>query len=122
MKILLLEDQAILQKCTSRMIRHTLGDDTIVDITDSVPKTIALLQHFAYDLIVSDFDVNYGTGGDVLVWVREFQPHMVTRFVFFTGSGEASELHDKVISKGISADEFKEQLRRHAGVVEKAAS
>ena len=113
MKVLLLEDQVVLQKCTSRLIRHTLGDNTSVDITDSVPTTIALLQHAVYDLIVSDFDVICGTGGDVLTWVREFQPHMVTRFVFFTGSHEAWELHDKVISKGISVDEFKEQLRAH---------
>ena len=115
MKVLLLEDDALMQRTTTRMLRRAFET---VDVTtvDSVPKAIAMLQHFAYDLIVADFQVLHGTGGDVLSWVRTEKPQLLDRFVFFSGSIEAQKLHDKFIEKGCMPDEFIEQLQKLVGV------
>jgi CheY-like chemotaxis protein len=109
-----MEDDCALQKCGPRIIRAALGDDVIVDVTDSVPKAIALLQHFRYDAIISDFMVEWGTGIDLLKWVREERPALVDKFVFFTGdNNDVKKEHTKVIDKAIRLDDFVAQLRAH---------
>lgn len=106
-KVLLLEDEPSLQRAIARMLCVAFNDsDIALDTTDSAIKAIALLQCFQYDLILSDFDVLDGTGGDVLAWVRSSQPRMISRFVFFTGSDRAAALHDKIIAKGTPISEL----------------
>jgi CheY-like chemotaxis protein len=112
-KILLMEDERSLQKAVPRMIRAALGDDVDIDVTDSVPTAIAMLQHTHYDAIVSDYDVLRGTGADLLAWVRAEQPTLVARFVFFTGNNDVKEFHTKIITKGICIDDFVAQLCAH---------
>ena len=114
MNVLLLEDDALLQRTTTRMLRRAYENVTVTAV-DSVPKAIAMLQHFAYDLVIADFQVLHGTGGDVLSWVRDEKPGLVDRFVFFSGSLEARALHDKFIEKGCMPDEFIEQLHKLVG-------
>lgn len=117
MNVLLLEDDQQLQKMTTRLLKRTFENVTVtVTIVDSAPKAIAMLQHFAYDLIVSDFNVLHGTGGDVLTWLRAEKPHIVDRFIFFSGAIEVPKLHTKVIEKGCTADEFVDQLRKLTGM------
>ena len=117
MKILYLEDDCSMQKCGPRLIWAALGDDVMVDVTDSVPKAIALLQHFRYDAIISDFMVEWGTGVDLLKWVREERPALVDKFVFFTGDkNDVKKEHGKIIEKAIRLDDFIEQLRMHLAI------
>jgi response regulator RpfG family c-di-GMP phosphodiesterase len=115
--VLLLEDDRNLQRATARLIRYTYPDAAI-SVTNTCAKTIALLQHERFDLVVSDFEVLDGTGDAVLYWVREMQPHLVARFVFFSGSSGLEKLHDKVIEKGCTVEEFVDQLRGFIGGVQ----
>jgi DNA-binding response OmpR family regulator len=118
MRVLLLEDEKHLQKATSQLIRRTFEEpDITIDIVDDAPKAIAMLQQHSYDFMLSDFSVLRGTGGDVLVWIHEHQPHMVERFVFFSGCSTLDLLHHKVIQKGVGVDEFVDSLRRHVPMV-----
>lgn len=116
MNVLLLEDDKQLQKMTTRLVKRAFEDIAItVTVVDSVPKAIAMLQHFSYDLVVSDFNVLHGTGGEVLAWLRVEKPHTVDRFIFFSGAPDVTKLHTKVIEKGCTADEFVDQLRKLTG-------
>lgn len=117
MKVLLLEDDRELQRATSRLIHYTFRE-AVVSVTDTCAKAIALLQHENFDLVVSDFQVTDGTGDAVLSWIREMQPKLLARFVFFSGSSGLEKLHDKVIEKGCEVAEFVAKLR---GFVEGAA-
>jgi hypothetical protein len=67
--------------------------------------------------MLSDFSVTRGTGGDVLIWIHKNQPHMIERFVFFSGCTTLDLMHHKVIEKGIEIDEFVKQLRQHVLMV-----
>ncbi len=115
MRVLLLEDEKHLQKATSRLIRYTFKTvaDITIDVVDTAPKAIAMLQHFVYDFMLSDYNVTHGTGGDVLLWIQDNQKHMVERFVFFSGAKDLDLIHHKVIVKGVAVNEFVEQLQQH---------
>jgi response regulator RpfG family c-di-GMP phosphodiesterase len=117
MNVLLLEDNQQLQRVTTRLIRSAFAD-AAVSVTDTCAKAIALLQHECFDFIVSDFEVLDATGDKVLRWVREMRPQLVARFVFFSGSLDLEKLHDKIIEKGCTADEFVAQLRQFVGGVQ----
>jgi CheY-like chemotaxis protein len=118
MRVLLLEDEKQLQVAASRLIRRTFEEpDITIDVVDTAPKAIAMLQQHSYDFMLSDFAVTRGTDGDVLIWIHVNQKHMVERFVFFSGSSSLDLLHHKVISKGITVDEFVKQLRQHVLMV-----
>ncbi len=83
--------------------------DVFMRVSDAVATLSAVPNH--YDLIISDFNVlGPETGGDFLAWVKLHQPHMVERFVFFTGNSDVRLLHPKVIDKGISVASFVHQL------------
>jgi response regulator of citrate/malate metabolism len=115
--VLLLEDDAQLQKMTARLLKRAFENVAVAITTvDSVPKAIAMLQHFTYDLVISDFNVLHGTGGDVLAWLHVEKPHVASRFIFFSGADEPKKLHDKVIEKGCTSDEFIDQLRKLAEI------
>jgi CheY-like chemotaxis protein len=110
-RVLLLEDEKHLQKATARLIQHTFGPGEVtIDVTDTAPGAIELLQQNSYDFTLSDYSVTRGTGGDVLLWIQDNQPHMVERFVFFSGAKDLDLIHHKVIVKGVSVEEFVVQL------------
>ena len=118
MRVLLLEDEKPLQIATMKLIRRTFEEpDITIDVTDTAPGAIEKLQQHSYDFMLSDFSVNRGTGGDVLIWIHANQKHMIERFVFFSGCTTLDLMHHKVIQKGIGVDEFVESLRRHVPMV-----
>lgn len=118
MRVLLLEDDAALQKATSRLIRRALAPVEItIDVADSPSNAIALLEANTYDFVLSDFNVREGTGGDLLTWIRANQPRMVERFVFFSGANHLDLWHHKVIAKGIDSQAFVDQLRGYVLVM-----
>lgn len=118
MRVLLIEDDASLQRSTGRLIRRAFSPaEIVIDVADAPKSAIALLEANTYDFVLSDFNINGGTGGEVLTWIQANQPHMVARFVFFSGANHLDLWHDKIISKGIGPSEFVEQLRTHVGAV-----
>ena len=99
-----------------KLIRRTFEEpDITIDVVDTAPSAIEKLKGNSYDFMLSDFSVNRGTGGDVLI--HEHQPHMIERFVFFSGCTTLDLMHHKVIQKGIGVDEFVASLRRHVPMV-----
>jgi CheY-like chemotaxis protein len=86
MRILLIEDDDLVQKALVRMFKNPpLLAST--DVVDNAPDAIRQLDKIAYDYIVSDFDLKIGTGGDVLLHVREHFTFYVdrNRFILMTG-------------------------------------
>lgn len=118
MRVLLIEDDASLQRATSRLIRRTFSPtEIVIDIVDAPKGAIALLETNRYDFVLSDFNINGGTGGEVLIWIDKYQPYMNERFVFFSGANHLDRWHDKIIAKGIDSTEFVEQLRNYVPMV-----
>lgn len=75
MRLLLIEDSDLMQQALLHFIK-SVHPYSITDAVDNAPEALALLDKYAYDYIVSDFDLRIGTGGDVLRHVRE-------RFAFY---------------------------------------
>jgi CheY-like chemotaxis protein len=86
MRILLIEDDSLIQKAFFRMFKDP-PLSAITDVVDNAPDAVQHLDKFAYDYIVSDFDLKVGTGGDVLVHVRERFPFYCScnRFILMSG-------------------------------------
>jgi CheY-like chemotaxis protein len=114
-EILLIEDDPRLQRSTSRWIKKLYPTARLL-VADNAPAAIGNLQTHDVTLIVSDFDlIGPQTGGDVFAWVRAQQPHLVDRFVFFTGNSQAAELHYRVVAKGgATVEELKTAIRAPA--------
>lgn len=118
MRVLLIEDDASLQRSTARLIKRAFAPaEMTIDVADAPKNAIALLEANTYDFVLSDFNINGGTGGEVLIWIDKNQPHMNERFVFFSGANHLDLWHDKVITKSVNPSEFVEQLRNYVPMV-----
>lgn len=86
MRILLIEDSELLQKTFLRFIK-SVHPYAITNVVDNAPEAIEHLDKFAYDYIVSDFDLKIGTGGDVLHHVRTHFAFYIdhNRFILMSG-------------------------------------
>lgn len=86
MRILLIEDDDLVQKALARMFKNPPLFAT-TDVVDNAPDAIRRLDNIAYDYIVSDFDLRIGTGGHVLWHVRQHFTFYVdrNRFILMTG-------------------------------------
>lgn len=114
MRILLIEDDALVQKAILRFLRN-VHPYAITNVVDSAPEAIEHLDKFAYDYIVSDFDLRIGTGGDVLRHVRTHFAFYVTcnRFILMTGDlrPTVTDLgHPLTFEKPIMSHKFRELL------------
>jgi CheY-like chemotaxis protein len=85
-RILLVEDDALVQRALLRLIQ-SVHPFAITNVVDNSPEAIAHLDKFAYDYVVSDFDLKIGTGGDVLRHVREHFGFYIDcdRFILMSG-------------------------------------
>ena len=86
MRILLVEDSDLVQQMILRLIKNVYPF-AITNVVDNAPEAIEHLDKFAYDYIVSDFDLKIGTGADVLRHVREHFAFYVrcNRFILMSG-------------------------------------
>lgn len=110
--VLSVEDRPRLQRCVRDMITAALEPfRAVVAVASSVEDAVALLESIRFDLVISDYQLGADHGGQILDYLRKARPQDVERFVFFTGSDEARDLHHKVIDKGIRVSEFISQLR-----------
>ncbi len=87
MRLLLVEDSDLVQKALLRFFK-SVHPHAITNVVDNAPEAIEHLDTFAYDYIVSDFDLRIGTGGDVLRHVREHFAFYVDKNRFILMSGD----------------------------------
>lgn len=109
MKILLVEDDPLLQRTTKRMLTHVTGSKDIL-VVDSAPRAIQVIQLEQVDLIVSDFNLKDSDGGEVLSWIRTYRPELLGRFVFLSASEITKEMHDRVLMKPCSLQTMREMF------------
>lgn len=87
MRVLLVEDSPLLQAAISHLIRG-VNSSAVTHVVDNAPGAIDHLHKYAYDYIVSDFDLTIGTGGDVLQHVREHFAFYIAQNRFLLMSGD----------------------------------
>lgn len=114
MRILLIEDSEIVQKALLRFIQ-SVHPYAITNVVDTAPEAIAHLDKFAYDYIVSDYDLRIGTGGDVLSHVRTHFSFYIerNRFILMSGDlrpGITSLNHPLTFEKPIEPRKLRELL------------
>jgi DNA-binding NarL/FixJ family response regulator len=114
MRILLIEDSELVQKALVRLIKdmHPL---TVTDVVDDALEAVDRLDKFAYDYVVSDFDLRIGTGGDVLRYVRAHFAHYIERrrFILMTGDLRPAVInlnHPLTFEKPIRPQKLRELL------------
>lgn len=107
-RILLLEDDPVLQTGTSRMLGRIFPQTPVI-VSDNVDAAIANIVHHEISLIVSDVDVLGDKSGiDLFRWVEANRPELVDRYVFFTGNEAAATVHYRYLAKGgVTKDDLK---------------
>lgn len=108
-RILLLEDEPMIAKGTTRMLGRVFPG-VPVTVIDNVDEAIAHLKHHDVTLVVSDYDVlGDKTGGDLFNWVQANRPELVDGYVFFSGNEAAVEAlgHHRFLPKPAGLAEFK---------------
>lgn len=86
-KILYLEDDLHVQRAISRML-HINYPQFNVHTCEDVQQAITALEQHPFDLVISDYNVRNGTGGDVLEWLRANKPSLVEKFIFLASADE----------------------------------
>lgn len=79
LRILLIEDSALVQRAILRVI-EALQPTALTDVVDNAPAAVERLDAGAYDYVISDFDLKIGTGGDVLA-------HVGKHYAFYVEGG-----------------------------------
>ncbi len=89
-----------------------------VIVSDNGPAAIANLETHDVKLVISDVDIlGEMSGVDVFKWVRANQPHLVDKYVFFTGNdtGEMYEgvtpIHYRILQKPAGVKDLGEAIR-----------
>lgn len=111
---LLLEDDPMVQKASTRMIKRAYGPNTEVIVVDNVDAGIATLRvHPEIVAVVSDVDVlGDKSGVELFRWVQQNLPHLVDHYMFFTGGHpEVAEIHYRYLEKPAMPDDFRKAMR-----------
>jgi CheY-like chemotaxis protein len=83
--VLYVEDDAALARSLLRFFQRRFPD-AVVSRVDGAAAAVACLQSVQFDLVLSDLDLGPGgSGGDVLAWIEQHQPHLKARFIFLSG-------------------------------------
>lgn len=110
--VLLIEDDPVLQRTTTRMIRKIYPDARVI-VADNADAAIADLQVHDIEVVVSDYDLlGNKTGGDVFRWVQANKPQLVDRYVFFTGNDAPESMHYRYVRKPADVAELKRGLTK----------
>lgn len=114
LEVLLVEDEPANQVNTSKMIRGIFPTAHIV-VADNGEAAIEDLKVHDFKLVVSDVDIlGQMSGIDVFEWVKANQPHLIDKFMFFTGNVLAEQVHHRVLLKPAGKKEFREAIWREA--------
>lgn len=91
MHILHIEDDVSLQTSIARQFRARLQAE--VTTVSNPDDAIAILKAIKFDIVVSDFNIDGGNGGQVLEWLRANQPGQA--FMFLSSDEE------RIIGSGV---------------------
>lgn len=84
--VLYIEDNELLARSTLRFFRRCYPD-AVVSHVDRDDVAVACLQAVQFDVVLSDFNLSGGgNGGNVLAWIEQHQPHLMTRFIFLSSN------------------------------------
>lgn len=115
--VLLIEDEPSKQVSTTRMIKKLYPTAQVI-VSDNGPAAIANLETHDVKLVISDVDILGSMSGvDVFKWVRANQPHLVDKYVFFSGndSGDLYEgtapIHYRILQKPAGVKDLGEMIR-----------
>lgn len=115
--VLSVEDQPRIQRCVADMTIHALDPACVVVVmASSAPDAIELLKEYRFDLVISDYQLGGTDGGQILQYLKSDQPAELGRFMFFSGSEEARQMH-RTVDKGSRVEEFVSELRKMASEV-----
>ena len=111
MKILVIEDDAQLQRFYQRFLRHLFQTTDIV-VVDTASDAIFLLGTHEYDLVISDYNLADGSnGGQVLEWIRVNDTDLLDHYIMVSANDEAQKLNPpKLLAKPCTTEELREAL------------
>jgi DNA-binding NarL/FixJ family response regulator len=107
-RVLHVEDDEVLQRATRRLLAKLYESPDIVQV-DTAAAAVEALAATDFDLVISDYDLREGTGGDVFAWITENRPHLVARFVFLSADERAPALARTVV-KPCTVAELRDEL------------
>jgi len=111
--ILYIEDDEDLQRAMARMLRICYPQFQVY-VIDDARRAIAMLEHNEFDLVISDYNVHGGTGGDVLAWIQEHKPALAARFIFLAAAKEI-ERHTYWLKKPADLQALRDLIERVLG-------
>lgn len=83
MHILHIEDDKMVQALVTKLLSKMFPGVEVTTV-DNAPEAINALGAVEFTLVISDFDLLQGTGGDVWDWLKANRPEQ--RFMFFSGN------------------------------------
>ena len=108
MRVLVVEDDRSIQRFVTRALARII--DGTFEVADTADGAIDLIKAATldrpYDLVVSDFNLLRGTGGDVLEWVQAHASYLEPRFLFFSSDDAVAKLHKNYIEKPCDTPAF----------------
>ncbi len=128
-RILLVEDSAPARKIEGRILRKTLGFETVLDAVDAEQAIEMLEGGEQVDLIISDWNMNQLTGLDLLKWVRSQDAISHVPFIMATGQGEKKQIMlaneaggNGVVSKPFTPDDLMVKIEEAMSGADTSAS
>lgn len=106
MRILHIEDDVQLAKSIARALTKLFQAEVFT--IDTADGAIELLKTNQYDLVISDYDLRIGTGGDVLQWVKDNRPDQ--RWLFLAGNEAIESLGVPYVSKPAPMSEVRSAI------------
>jgi CheY-like chemotaxis protein len=121
-KVLLVEDDLILQKIIARTLTEA-GCDVVV--VNGVAASRRVLSENVFDLVICDMSLVDGTGLDMITWVRHEtnHPNQTTPFVVLTSNTDPA-VHQMALNKGflevlqkpLSQEMARSLIRKYTGI------
>lgn len=114
MKVLVVEDDALLRRIIIRTLRR-MDSDVEIRAAESADEAIDHLREAVldrpFDLITCDFNlIGARTGAEVLEWVREHASFLVPRFLFISANDEVKKHHDNYLAKPADLAQLREAI------------
>ena len=112
-KILVVDDRIGVLKIIGRFL---CGKNFDVYLSDSPGKALRLCHEKRFDLVISDFDLNEGTGIELIYKIRKSQPKIKTILMSGNFSFDEemikTERIDAFLRKPFDGEELREVIRK----------
>jgi len=124
LKILLVEDAAVMRKIELKAL-NSLGFDDILEAGDGDEAILKLEAEEGVDLIISDWNMPNKGGYELLQWIRAHEKFQKLPFIMATGEGDMKQQKKAVdagvngfIAKPFNADELNKKIDQAFGAGE----